>query len=353
VKHIWWYATAIALFLPISRGSASGLWRPFQLDRVNRSLHGKMVDYTHRHDGDRRIWSPALQEKRDLYVYLPPGYKPCQAYPLLIWLHGLGQDEHAFLEYVVGLMDKAMACGQLPPAIVAAPDGSLNGNACLTVKGSFFLNSKAGRFEDFVMQDIWEFMHKNYPIRPEPEAHVLAGVSMGGGAAFNLGIKYRDRVKVVVGIMPPLNTRWMDCHGRYRSNFDPCCWGWRTDVYHGAQVMGRLYGVVTIKLRQLLRPLYGRGDSTTLEEIIRENPIEMIDRLQLREGELAMYVAYGGQDQFNIDAQAESFLYLARQRGLTVEVGYDPKGRHDFPTAKGLFPGVVKWLAGHLAPLAP
>ena len=345
-----WLVIPLMLWLVVSQARASVLKRPFELNRINRGLHGRVVDYTDRHEGDHRIFSAALQEKRGLYVYLPPCYDPHKPYPLMIWLHGLTQDEHSFLEYVVHDIDRVMASGQLPPAIVVAPDGSLSRINCLRIGGSFFLNSKAGRFEDFVMQDVWDFMHQHYPIRPEPEAHILAGVSMGGGAAFNLAIKHRDRVKVVFGFFPPLNLRWMDCHGNYRGNFDPNCWGWRTDTDRRMEVMGRFYGVVTVRLWRLLDPVFGRNNPQTLEELSRENPLEMIDRLQLKPGELEMYVAYGAKDQFNMDAQVESFLYFARQRGLTVCVGYDPRGRHDFRTARRLFPGVVHWLAPRLAP---
>ena len=69
------------------------------------------------------------------------------------------------------------------------------------------------------MCDVWNFM-RDGSIRPEAQAHVLAGVSMGGGAAFNKAIKYRDRCKIALAIFPPLNTRWMDCKGRYMANFD-------------------------------------------------------------------------------------------------------------------------------------
>jgi len=58
-----------------------------------------------------------------------------------------------------------------------------------------------------------------------------------------------------------------------------------------------------------------------------------------------MYVAYGGRDEFNIDAQVESFLFRACQRGLTVGVGYDPKGRHNERTGLRLFPGAIEWAA--------
>src|SRR5258708_38615823 len=83
---------------------------------------------------------------------------------------------------------------------------------------------------------------------------------------------------------------------------------------------------------------------------MRGRPIEMVARWGLRDGELEMDVAYGGKDAFNIDAQVESFLYLAKCRGLTVGVGYDPHGHHSVATVKRLAPGIIQWLAPRLAP---
>jgi len=31
---------------------------------------------------------PPSNQKRDVYVYVPPGYRCAQRYPLVIWLHG-------------------------------------------------------------------------------------------------------------------------------------------------------------------------------------------------------------------------------------------------------------------------
>jgi S-formylglutathione hydrolase FrmB len=355
VKTAGWIAPALTLLVGLAPAAANHLPRPFELDRLNRRLSGQVIDHTRHHGSDRRIWSEALGEKREMYVYLPPHFDPDKRYPLIIWLHGFAQDEHSFLEYVVEPLDKAMTSGKLPPAIVAAPDGSLSGRAGITFlsAGSFFVNSKAGNFEDYLMVDVWDFLHKNYPIRPEREAHVMAGVSMGGGAAFHAAIKHRDRVGVVLGFMPPLNTRWEDCHGRYRSPFDPECWGWRTDFSRGHESVGRFYGIVNIKLKRIFDPLYDRSDPASVEEISRENPVEMLDRLDVKPGELEMCVAYGGKDQFNLAAQAESFLYMAKQRGLCVHVCYDPEGKHDAATAERLFPCVLKWLAPLLEPYAP
>jgi hypothetical protein len=51
------------------------------LQELNHCLKGHVDDYTHNHGADRRIWSDALQQPRDLYVDLPPGYDPQQQYP--------------------------------------------------------------------------------------------------------------------------------------------------------------------------------------------------------------------------------------------------------------------------------
>jgi hypothetical protein len=70
-------------------------------------------------------------------------------------------------------------------------------------------------------------------------------------------------------------------------------------------------------------------------------------------GQLCMYIGYGGKDQFNLDAQVESFLHRATERGLCVEVGYEPRGRHDLRTAVKLLPGILDWLARVLPPGPP
>jgi S-formylglutathione hydrolase FrmB len=338
--------------IPLSACQAQLLCHRDDLEQINRRLQGQVVDYTEDHGADRRIWSPALQEKRNLYIYLPPGFDPRERYPLMIWLHGFAQNEKSFIRYLVDDLDSAMTSGKLPAMIVAAPDGSLTRNPLRISAGSFFINSRAGAFEDFVVVDVWNFVVEHYPIRPEPEAHVLAGVSMGGGGAYTLAIKHRDRFKVVLGIFPPLNTRWLDCHCRYLSPFDPDCWGWRTDFSNPYEVVGRFYGVITVRLKDVLDGLYTGGPETAAQ-VSWDNPIELMDRLDLTEGELSMYVAYGGRDQFNITAQVESFLFRAKQRGLTLTVAYDPLGKHDFATAQKFFPSVTEWLTSHLAAYSP
>ena len=100
--------------------------------------------------------------------------------------------------------------------------------------------------------------------------------------------------------------------------------------------MAKFYGLITVRQKQLAWPLFGK-DREAIARIAEENPVEMLERLNIRPGELDMFIAYAGRDEFNIEAQVESFLYAARPRGLTIEVAYDPNGHHTPSTAGRLF----------------
>jgi S-formylglutathione hydrolase FrmB len=343
---------SLLLAFSVNGAWATG-WRKAgsEVIQVNHRIKGKIIDHTANHGADHRIWSKALDQRRDLYVYLPPCFDPNQRYPLIILFHGFAQDEQVLLE-LAPVLDKAIVDGQLPPAIIAAPDGSLSGEPYLMSPGSFFINTQAGDFEDFVLQDVWDFVVTHYPIRPEREAHVLAGVSMGGFAAFNLGIRHRDGFGVVIGLYPPVNLRWVGKDGNYMANFNPYNWGWRTHIDRRDPVARFLGGLITLRMKHIVDPLFSSPEEA-LDEITQNNPIELVHRTGLQNGELEMYIAYGGKDQFNIDAQVESFLYLCKFRGLCIGVGYTPHGKHDMATAVKLLPGIVEWLAPRLAPYSP
>lgn len=346
-----WIAVTLLALLAGSSSAAHPLRRG-QLDRINADLSGRVLDFTHNHGADNRIWSSALGQKRDVYVYVPPGYDPCKPYPLVLWLHGHAQDEVVFLRHVIGPFDRAMASGRMPPAIIVAPDGSISGRDCLLTSTSFFLNSEAGRFEDYLMVDVWNFVMSRFCICPNREAHAILGISLGGGAAYNKAIKYPTYFRHVGAIYPPLNLRWQDCHGVYSANFDPECWGWRTDFVHRRTVVARFYGI-PFRLRAIVNPLYSRRNPETLPAIIRNNPVEMLDLYDVPPGLLEMHVAYGDKDQFNIDAQIESFLFVAHRRGIEVDVDFLPNGKHNRRTAQEFMPGLIAWLAPRLAPFAP
>lgn len=333
---------AVMASAPVTGGY---LFRP-DLNRVNAKLHGQILDFTANHGGDFRIWSAALEEKRDLYVYLPPNFDPNRRYPLVVYMHGFTQDERSFFD-IVDLFDGDIACGRIPPVLIAVPDGSIQGRGSFRNAGSFYMNSRAGNFEDYIIHDVVPFVDRTFPTRTDRAGRVLTGASMGGFGAYNLAIKYRPCFGAAAGIFPPLNLRYEDCHGSYFANYDPNCLGVRERL-KPFQPVARFYGI-PIRQRLLVQPLFGCFNPEAIHLIARENPIEMLETHNVRPGELGMFVGYGRNDEFNIDAQVESFLDVAKARGLTVRVAYDPEGRHNLATGRRLYPAFAAWLAEWLA----
>ncbi len=314
-------------------------------------IQGKILDLTQNHGRDRRIYSPVLGCKRDLYIYLPPGYCPQKQYPVMIVLHGILQDERAFLDWVAKPLDDAIMAGCLPPLIVAAPDGSFTGDPSPWDAGSFYVNGPRGPFRSWIEDDLWHFLNANFPSRSEAKARILAGASMGGIGAFGIGLMRPERFGTLVGVMPALNLRWMDRSENYMANFDPGNWGWRNKVDNPMEVIGQ-YGPLKIHMKDILLPAFGRGSSGILLASA-SNPIEMIDRFHIKPGQVDMFICMAGKDNFNLDAQAQSFEFLARHRGLEVGTYFDPEGRHNIATAQRMIPIVFRWLNERLQALGP
>lgn len=351
MKWIGWPMLLLAAIWPWNAAFSAG-WRNNSNDvhLVNTRLKGKVIDHTANHGKENRMWSQTLYQRRDLYVYLPPGYTNKCRYPLIYFLHPACHDEQFFL-HVVEWFDTAIADGKLPPVVIAVPDGTVQGYYCAHEPNTFFLNSSYGDFQDYVINDIWDFMIRMYSIRPERGAHVLFGYSMGGYAAYNIGLQHRDCFGVVVGIFPPLNMRWENKSGHYMADFDPMDWGWASQINKVHLTTG-FYHMFRHPFDVGIRPGFGHSPMA-IQAVSEDNPIEMVDRTSLRHGQLEMYVAYGGCDEFNVDAQVDSFLYLLKFRGIGIGVGYSPHGRHNLATAHSLFPGIVEWLTPRLAPYSP
>lgn len=322
-----------------------------KLERLNKKLAGTVHDFTHNHDADHRFCSKALGEKRDLYVYTPPGYDGQTPFPYLLWLHGFGHDEKNFLDFIV-YIDEGIRSGAIPPMVIAAPDSSVQGQASLFNTGSFYLNSKAGRFEDYIVEDVVGFVFKNFALRPERGAHIIGGASMGGYGAYSLAFKHKELFGTVAGIMPPLDMRYVDCKGNYHSNYDPNCVAQRTDFPRN-EILARFYGVILVRQRRMLDPLFGRDPDLILKTLSANNPIELLETKSIRPDEFNLFIGYAEKDEFNLDAQAEHFLDVARNKGFEPEVVRIKGGHHNVSTGLKMFPAMAKWLNPLMTPYIP
>jgi hypothetical protein len=322
------------------------------LDRLNGKLCGRVVDQTWNHGADRRIFSPILNMKRDLYVYLPPGYDPSIAYPLIVYLHGADIDEHAFLDPKDLLrLDAMMLRGEIPRAIIAAPDGTYEGTNRVIGTHSLWVNGLGGRFEDHVIDEVVPYLTRNYSIRPEPHAHALLGISAGGFGAMGIALKHRDVFAIVATLGGPLNMLYSDSEGGYGADFNPATYRERTE-YNANEVIARFYfGLLRRKVKTFLTPVFGEG-SQVLTKLRRDNPADLLDSTDLKPGDLAIYAAYPGLDNYNFDAQNQSFAWLAAHRGVAVTLVRDPKGHHDLAYFEKAEPPAFEWIGRNLLPPA-
>jgi len=283
-----------------------------------------------------------------MYVYLPPGYDPARRYPLLIWLHSYTDDECEFAKHVAPVIDAAVACGDLPPLVVAAPDGSIKGNSHWFATGSWYVNSCRGRFADYVAHDVVNFMEANFAVCRDRAGHAIAGFSMGGFGAYSIGLQHADKFHVVGGIAPPLNMRYSGRDGDYRSDFVPNGTPLR-EGYRSLEVIGSFYGgLMKVRAFMVVKPVWGRGNEAAAR-VSPDNPIEILDRLNVQPGQQDYFVAYGQSDELNIDAQAESFLHEARRRGIPVETRADPCGDHSVKYMLSVLPDFFAWLKPRLS----
>jgi S-formylglutathione hydrolase FrmB len=329
------------------------LWGCANSGRVDRRLAGTIVDFTKNHGGRGPIFSPILGMPRDLYVYLPPGYTPSRSYPLILYYHLAYVDEHAFIGLdQIEELDALIARGEIPPVIVAAPDGTYSGVNHYMEKHSLFINGCGGRVEDHIMQEVVPFLMGRYSIRPEREAHGILGVSAGGFGALSLAMRRRDFFGAVATLSAPVNLRYDTCDGNPREDFDPATYRWK-EVYDPNEIMGVFYfGLDTVRARKYAEPVFGEGPEV-VGRIKAVNPADLLFTSGLQPGELAIYLNYAGRDNWNFDAHAESFAWLAGQRGIPVTLARDPNATHSLRYFRRNHPLAYCWLGRLLLPPTP
>ncbi len=117
-------------------------------------------------------------------VSLPPSYaaSPERRYPLVIFLHGLFNDEQDWERRgVQAALDALRDKGQVGEFIVAIPRG----------EHSFYINAKQGdRYEDAIVCDFLPFIENRYRTLGVREGRLVAGISMGGYGALLIAFKH-------------------------------------------------------------------------------------------------------------------------------------------------------------------
>ncbi|MDH7600455.1 MAG: alpha/beta hydrolase-fold protein, partial [Sedimentisphaerales bacterium] len=165
--------------------------------------------------------SKTVGGRRKMMVYTPPGYSTTKKYPVLYLLHGIGGDQTEWqrLCHPENIIDNLLADGKIQPMIVVFP----NGNATVTVdpnsagratgasrgtRGGFGggFEGWGKPFENDLIKDIIPYIESHYSVYTDREHRAIAGLSMGGGQALNIGMYNIDLFAYIGGFSSAPNT---------------------------------------------------------------------------------------------------------------------------------------------------
>ncbi len=179
--------------------------------------------------------------QRGIGIYLPPGYFDSEEarYPVVYFLHGYGADSCnpvvnslkglrrnyprvlrvTFRKYFSGVLtyeqlDRLILSGDLPPFILAQPDGSLHLrniygakglDGKVGSKGSLYTDSPfSGNYATYVFEEVLRYVEGHYRTIGEKSGRYLMGGSMGGYGALLGGILYPERFRAIAALSPSI-----------------------------------------------------------------------------------------------------------------------------------------------------
>lgn len=155
---------------------------PARFDEIQDVPHGtlNLLTYT----------SSTFNKLRNLYVYLPPQYstQATRRFPVLYLRHGNGDNETAWpFEGRAGvILENLIAHGKAVPMVIVMPYGESNATGGGTPEGIDALYRE-------LRDDIVPLVEQRYRVLTDRQSRAIAGLSMGGGQAFTIGLKHLDR----------------------------------------------------------------------------------------------------------------------------------------------------------------
>ncbi len=140
--------------------------------------------------------SKPLAAERRVIVYLPAGYDadPRRRYPVLYLKHGGGENETAW--QVRGqaptILDNLIASRKAVPMIVVMPNGTMPDRP-----GGPYGKEAIALATREMFEDIVPLVESKYRVKTGPENTAIAGLSMGGGQSFYMGINNQTKFSAI------------------------------------------------------------------------------------------------------------------------------------------------------------
>jgi S-formylglutathione hydrolase FrmB len=242
--------------------------------------------------------SRILQQPVHYCVLLPDDYAanvashPPKPYPVLYFLHGLGQNEQAlFKSGGWDLIEDLRQQGKISQYLIVAPEG----------KNSFFINSADGkvRYSDFFIHEFMPFIESKYVVRKGRSGRGITGLSMGGYGALRFAFAYPELFSAVSAQSAALMTESpQELNSALQSR----------------NQLGRLMG----------SPF---GDPINIPHWRQNDPFTLARTNKAAIGKLAIYFNCGKEDDFDFEVGAEALHRQLQSEGIKHEFHLYP-GNH-------------------------
>lgn len=177
-----------------------------------RILAGSQVDIL-------SYMSTPLKEYRRAWVYVPSEYykSPRKKFPVLYLRHGGGDDESSWVRSANAdaIMDNLIASGKAEPMIVVMTDGLTDGS---WAGGSSPEGMRT--LEEELLEDVIPLVESRYRVKADRKHRAIAGLSMGGGQSFVIGLRNLDKFSAIGEFSSGLLSDGFD-YGKYGIDPDP------------------------------------------------------------------------------------------------------------------------------------
>ena len=135
----------------------------------------------------RPYFSKTTGQWRQAYIYTPPDYdrNPAARYPVLYLQHGAGESQRGWTTQGRAnfILDNLIAAKTAVPMIVVMENGMVAARTGATGNGAF---------GDVVIDDLIPMVDATYRTKTDREHRAIAGLSMGGGQALQIGLTHLD-----------------------------------------------------------------------------------------------------------------------------------------------------------------
>jgi len=226
-------------------------------------------------------------------VMLPSSYEkePNKKYPVLYFLHGLGENEQALVRSGGwGLIEDLQRQHRVGDFLLIAPEGG----------GSFFINSADGRerYSDFFLTEFLPYVEGHYRVTRERNGRGITGLSMGGYGALRFAFAHPELFGSVSAQSPALITE------------SPA--EMNADLRNGGPLANLLGGVF--------------GDPVNVVHWRQNSPFDLARKNQIQITHQAIYMNCGQQDEYGFAAAASRMHKQLLAEGIQHEFDLYPGG---------------------------